>query len=380
MSVFLGLAESGWQDLIHRAVLLKVGPFVYKNIKRFHERHPGVVPASVIKRLQGHYQANVAKNLKTNIELGRVCKILHQEGIPVILLKGSCLINGIYRDVGLRTMNDVDLLFRRADRSRAQALLAEQGYPAHGSRLDIDFHWTIDLDVHASGLIRPLGVDMEPLWQRCRKIKVSGQEACMLSHEDCILHLIIHSAHHHLFRGSGLRTLCDIQEYLLRYGDRIDWPCIWGQAGKWGITRAVMLTFTLAEELLGVAVPWELVPEPVVRPRDEMWTWAIERIFSMEKASSVSPFFLLFWTTTSLRDKMHLLHNLLFPPREAMLARGMADGVRGGHVLSYLSRIQRHGNQYLGYFCRMVRRDPQMLRELRQQRLEITMRKKLLSD
>ena len=106
--------EPGWQDLIHKAVLLKVGPIVYKNIKQFHRQHPGVVPVAAVKRLQSHYQANVAKNLQTNFELGRICSILHQQHIPVILLKGSCLINGVYRDIGLRTMNDVDLLFRKA--------------------------------------------------------------------------------------------------------------------------------------------------------------------------------------------------------------------------------------------------------------------------
>jgi hypothetical protein len=57
----------------------------------------------------------------------------------------------------------------------------------------------------------------------------------------------------------GLRPFVDVAAVLQRHGGRLDWPTLCARAGEWGWTRGVYLTLALASELVGAAVPDEVL-------------------------------------------------------------------------------------------------------------------------
>jgi len=115
-------------------------------------------------------------------------------------------------------MCDLDLLVRRDDLARARDVLAGMGYApqyfgveqvdyaqhhhlrpmARPDGIRVEIHWTI---------ARPVGpaeVDLEGIWERAQPAKIAGVQALVLSPEDLILHLCLHTSFTHKFRV-GLR-------------------------------------------------------------------------------------------------------------------------------------------------------------------------------
>ncbi|MFI2778356.1 nucleotidyltransferase family protein [Streptomyces sp. ALB3] len=74
------------------------------------------------------YTGNRARNLALSDEFGQVFRELAEAGVRHAVRKGFSLAEGEYADVGVRRINDVDLLVDREDASRAHEVLERLGY------------------------------------------------------------------------------------------------------------------------------------------------------------------------------------------------------------------------------------------------------------
>jgi hypothetical protein len=211
--------------------------------------------------------------------------MLDRAGIPVIVLKGALLAKRIYRDIGLRTMLDADLLFRKRDLGRAQKLLSKAQYVPYGKKIHIDYHWTLD------AVLEKTGIGMDGLWQRAVPVSISGQPALALSSEDLILHLALHTAYHHLFQQGGLRSLCDIRAVVAHYRNRIDWDVVKLRAQRWNIEKAVWLTLYLAKSLLKADIPESFLStmKMAAKHRDSCDRMGADSKFSVNRRHPIYP-------------------------------------------------------------------------------------------
>jgi len=158
-------------------------------------------------------------NLRRDEELREALGRLDGEGIPFILLKGSSL--RVERP-GLagRFQCDVDVLMRRGDLERAEAILRELGFVLDESYLDrehlltdhfhlgyqrrgaaVELHWDIDA-------ISPPGFT-DRLWERSRTVGLDGRTFRVLAPEHQLLVGCLHLSRH-AFVG-GLRWLTDLK-------------------------------------------------------------------------------------------------------------------------------------------------------------------------
>ncbi|OAD23097.1 hypothetical protein THIOM_001076 [Candidatus Thiomargarita nelsonii] len=238
---------------------------------------------------------NVAgKNTRLYYELAKVLKVLQNEEIPVILLKGAHLAEVVYESIALRTMCDVDILVRKTDLLKAEKKLLEMGYSSsrveeievvcakcqHLSPLakqgvaPVEIHWTIESPTS------PFTIDVDGLWKRAQPATIAGVKVLALSPEDLLLHLCLHSAYHHFFE-QGLRSLCDILETIRYYRNQIDWTLVEHRASQWNAKNPVYLTLRLARELLAAEVPDELLNALKPKKIDErLMVCANEQIFT----------------------------------------------------------------------------------------------------
>ena len=112
----------------------------------------------------------------------------------------------------------------------------------------VEIHWSI---ARPDG---PFQIDLDGLWERAQRASIVGVEALVLSPEDLILHLCLHSSFTHKFR-IGLRMCWDIREVVRHYRDAIDWDLLVRRAQQWGIGQYVYLTLRLVRELLAADIP-----------------------------------------------------------------------------------------------------------------------------
>lgn len=293
------------------------------------------IPIEMAEELREASRRNTLHNLRLYGELRRLLSALKPEGIPLILLKGIFLADAVYNNMGLREMNDIDVLARAADLTRIVEILTGMGYtPLQPICVDS----TLKLQHHLPGMVKnghaafeihwnltppneSYSIDPGGLWERAVPVHIVGCDALTLSSEDLLLHLCQHTSYQHQF-AFGLRPSCDIAETIARFDSAFDWQRTLERAERWGWQRGVYLALRLARELTAANVPADILER--LRPADTteaVLETARAQIFTDKGfAFSISVPFAEFLGSRRLRDKIRIFWQRVFLPRAIIAA------------------------------------------------------------
>lgn len=331
-----------WDRLVERSIRYNVAPLLYRRLKALGSSPdpvPGnsntdAVPGSVLQRLRESYLQNALKNMRLYHELANTVRILHSEGIPVIVLKGAHLARIVYGNIALRRMCDLDLLVRKGDLPGTVERLLKAGYrPSKPFEIEdlcatrhhlpqlvkegaapIEIHWTI----HIPG--SPFTVDVDGLWNRARPVIINDVQMMVLSPEDLILHLCLHATQH-IF-DIGLRPLLDLSETMRRYRGELDWEQLRLRSHQWRMSRPFYLMMYLLRELSGKAVPEELMILLEPDHFDTRFVAGCKAHIIMRLNGSggpaLTPDLAQFWKSGSFHDKLILFLEKIFPSRQRL--------------------------------------------------------------
>lgn len=216
---------------------------------------------------------------------------IQRAGVELLVLKGVPLAQELYDPPGLRPIGDIDLLVRRADREKAIAALAGEGYALPRGSLPLGFyfrhHFHVTLVRHRSeGLPIELHWQAQPrfslsripvdrLFESRRSIPCAGTEVPVPGREEAFLYLAQHFIRHLIAFGpesaadpvaalleparrGRLTWLADLV-LLARRPPALDWERIDRLTREWG----------LANELAGLRSALAAAgdaPESTVRP------------------------------------------------------------------------------------------------------------------
>ncbi len=176
-------------------------------------------------------------------ELDRVAGIFSKDGIPLVALKNSGIVKAIYPYPGLVPMGDVDTLVKRSDFIHAHKILIQNGYEIatpnqyhvadvnvgfrtggseyktilpNGQQLWFELQWR-----PVEG--RFLRSDQEPDGTSLvdRSIAIKGTKLRILSPEDNLLQVCLHTAKHSYVRAPGFRLHLDADRIIC--GQNINW-------------------------------------------------------------------------------------------------------------------------------------------------------------
>jgi len=351
------LPASDWNGIIQQSLRHNIAPLLYQRLKNLDSA--GYIPNNVLQTLHEIYLQNAGRNVRLYYNLTKVLKILKDAGIPVIVLKGAHLTEVVYGKIGIRAMDDIDLLFKKKYLSRCQKKLMDTGYYPYYSRLPLDIHW--DFDITPTNL----HINIEEVWERAQPAVIVGVEVLVLSPEDLLLHLCLHLAVKQLFQSVGLRTFCDIRETILHYHGQIQWEQVSSRAIQWGASKCVYLTLLFARDLF----------DPQVK------AWALEQIFhDTDDLIPLSPYFWQLWEPGSLREKASHFLNLIFPPPEFISQEYPAPYGSSRNYLYYLIRLKDHLPRYGRAIWRMLVRDEKMATLAKRQNRNSAMREYLSSE
>ena len=325
LSALENLTPAQWEELLQMAKIQDLSPLLYWRL--VHEKAVKAVPPSVADALRNAFYKCLADNSVYFDDLYKILAAFEQAGIQVILLKGAYLAEKVYPNVGLRPMDDFDLMVRRADYLRGHKLLEELGFTGHrrffseteldhgkhgpimsrpGSK-DIELHWTL-VDDRSD-----LEIDEETLWQGSRLIQLPGTTAWVLSLENMLLHLCAHISYGHMFQRQP-RSLVDIARLLETGGEQVNWQEVVQTAHTWKSEAGIFLALYLAHSLLDAPVPAPVIS--ALKPIDftpQVADWAVFRLF--QENYSLSSNFNSLFASPSFLERIRALFTAFFPGR-----------------------------------------------------------------
>lgn len=246
-------------------------------------------------RLQARYLHSAAFFTRLSYDFEHALRLLRNEGIEVIVLKGMHLAAEVFSDPAGREMCDIDLLVRRKDIVRAGNLLISNGFGspdyhpsdatcewvhqlkplvnARGS--SVELHWTLSM----AGPNRAMDIDLDGLWERSEAIRFRTVEARVLSAEDLLLHLALHLTVVHRF-DVRLRGMYDLHAVVTHYTEALYWDAMLERAAEWKVQKNVLFVLSLAAELFDTPLP-DLIcmrlESPETAPMQQL---ALETVFS----------------------------------------------------------------------------------------------------
>lgn len=220
--------ELDWEYFLDKVFSAGLAALVYNNLNKIVS-HRQIIPKSIERKLESAYYTIAARNTLLSIKLKEILFDFKEDKIEVILLKGMALIHGVYDNIFLRPMYDIDILIHKDDLTRAKnrleklGYICKAGYPENfykeGVRLDLHLEFLNTYRVKTRNKFHR--IDLEKIWRNSQAIKIDEAEARILSPEDTLSQLCLHLAFHHGF--SGLMWYFDIIKFLQINREIIDW-------------------------------------------------------------------------------------------------------------------------------------------------------------
>lgn len=293
---------------------------------------PGI-PASIQERMHQECLGFTARNLALAGELRKLLRTFRDHGIPCLPLRGFALAERLYADVSPRPMGDIDLLVRKEDLHRVQAMFRNLGFtemdrrPGFASAFSYTFkffversfmvivepHWTIAYPPFTDRL------DMEAVWSRCVPTRVVGEQTLSLGREDLLIHLCLHLIHRD---GPPFLWLYELDRYIRQESDAMRWDLVLSLSHEAGVERIVGPALGEAVTKLGAPVPADVLDaldrqEP---SRNRSLAQRLAETSTVDGVESLATFFAL----KGLGAKFHCARALLFPqPSFMMLEYGL---------------------------------------------------------
>lgn len=112
----------------------KVGSLVHNKLYRNEKDY---FPESTITLLENIHRINAAGNLLLSSELAKISNLFKENNIPVLVIKGLSVSNWLYKNTGLRSSGDIDLLINSNSWESAFTCMRDMGYEmsSFGDRL-----------------------------------------------------------------------------------------------------------------------------------------------------------------------------------------------------------------------------------------------------
>lgn len=313
-----------WPALTQEATVLGLAPLFYDTLK--HNNVVGV-PPTALAHLQRNYMTVGLRNGMMMTALAGVLRRFNEAGIRAIVLKGAALVAGVYGNLAVRDMQDVDILLPPDRLDEGVRLLMGEGFERAGVDLFpagsvLGWHAvlmekvgqpTFLLELHGRLLqaghyfARP---PFDVLWERSLSLKIEGVGARVLAPDDQLLHVCGHALAHH--QGLLASVGPDVAHIVARYQLELDWERLLVTA------RDYDWVVGLQRVLLPVVAAWEVgVPAGVCDQIERLEPRALERFLTY---CQTRPGWQQIGVFVASSPRWHYLKTLLFPPPAYMSA------------------------------------------------------------
>ncbi|MEI6055077.1 MAG: nucleotidyltransferase family protein [Lentisphaerota bacterium] len=322
------LPEEIWESVYKLTRLYNLLPLIFHKIKQLKL----ALPEKTESKFKKDYLWFVSKDLQRKKQLYELIKLLNENDIDHILLKGSHIAETIYKNSALRTMSDIDILINKADFEKAYKTLSKEGYRNSTSNIadsellpykdkhfnplikdgciPVEFHWNIHRAYDYNKI--------QSLWKRAVSVNINSLKTKVLSTEDLLIHICVHKGCDDDFISS-LVMLSDIKE--IESTITLDWDKVYDLTlSEWHNTKSIFSALYLYNKLLAGNISDEFLKK--IKPDDfseEIEALLIRQVFSTRKVdlSTLNTFN----AVSKIREKSNPLYifRYLMSPRRLCL-------------------------------------------------------------
>lgn len=216
-----------------------------------------------------------------------ICTLMKAAGIPMVILKNGGIMQDMMPEAIQCPMEDIDSLVRKRDFNRAHDILVKHGFTfkfrneyeaekldeayrdgsteyylvmPEGEKMWFELAWR----AVAGRWIRPdLEPDTDTFIERSHYAK--GTQVRVLSPEDNLLQVCIHTAKHSYVRAPGLRLHMDVDRIIAH--EKIDWELFLEKVEETHAKTATYFSLLIPSVIFTTLVPQEVLQ--VLKPKNE---------------------------------------------------------------------------------------------------------------
>lgn len=347
------LGDLDWPALI--SSIKKTGMAGYFSSLFFQNKDCPGIPLAALEDLNHAARRVAALNIFYETECAHILRGLSSISVENILLKGLSYMEDIYGDTSARTMSDIDLLIRPADRLKTLEYLTAEGYSnyviplfqgehddfskltdiigeAHFMKksgaltINIDLHWTFRAGYPMSDY---LTLDKLPWWENTDAVVIEHTTARRLSPEMQFIHLALHFALHHQY--TGLRWFIEFCLFLKRYGKELDWEFIYETASTNDCRKLLGVCLRLSADYMGESWPgasfWQrFLPERAMLPGEYRF---YKNCLMRQSRSRLSSYICMPLFPATIKGRLGMIHHFLFDSQGVMFWHGSKTKIPG---------------------------------------------------
>lgn len=243
-----------WDTVISLARRHRLQPFVNRSLAG----HDISIPADVRTHLENTSETVLRRNLRMVSELVDLVARLEEAGVRVLPFKGPSLAALAYRDLGLRSFVDLDLLVPQEEFDKATEILCagnyavEASFPAFGEKTlrEQDTDILVDLHFSVTPARYPFTFPFERFWQRRVEVPLGGRTFQTFSPSDLLQVLAVHGTRHFWIQLEWVVSFAALTQH-----ESIDWKRVLRRSKQVGCDRMVLFGLRLSQELLGLSLP-----------------------------------------------------------------------------------------------------------------------------
>lgn len=244
-----------------------VSALIYHNLEEL--KLLNLIPEEVARFLHGALFKSLSRNIYNTEAMGEVLRLLNNENIKTVLLKGLALENSVYGNAGLRQMSDVDILIDRKECIKARNILISNGYVS--LPVKSFFHKLIITNIgkHLPSLIKN-GTSVEihhelfggnsreltkMLYDNSYEIILNKERAYIPQPQIFFLYLIKHLYLHEMNNESQLRLYTDLAVLVEKYKDEIITSKLLEYASNAEMSEILAWRLELLRDFWGISFP-----------------------------------------------------------------------------------------------------------------------------
>ncbi len=249
----------------------RLAPLLGWNLER-----AGLEPADDVDlaRLLGLTRRTWVQSQRHLAMLGNVSDLLAEAGVRAVAIKGAAMLRVAYPELGLRPMEDLDVLVELRDMERAGVALAAAGgvqvhvaSDGHAAMWSMPGGIEVDLHVHLNPWMIEAagGPALAAVHRHAVRVDLpDGRSAMVADPADQLLVTFLHG-----LRGTSARLRWMADAVFLARSGNVDWDHFTAQAERFAVTGLAVRAADFVADATGTAV----VPVDVVeRMRSTSWT------------------------------------------------------------------------------------------------------------
>ena len=227
------------------------------------------LPERIAATLSNALLLSLSRNAFHTSAITEVLRILNEENIKTVLLKGLALELSVYGNSGLRQMTDIDILLDRSNHKIARKILIGNGYVSlpvkslfhlpviaySGKHLPSLLKNGGSIDIHLELFGGKRNILTKLLYENSSEIRIGEQYAHIPRPQLFFLYLVKHLYSHEINNESQLRLYTDLVVLIEKHREEIINYDLLTYAAKAGMSEILARRLEPLRDLWGITFP-----------------------------------------------------------------------------------------------------------------------------